>query len=114
MKRTMLSLVIVGAIVAATFLVLAWTRIRHASSGSPLAASSAWESLRDTVLPPLEEDALQFSSSGANLLSIPEFSPSGIVEVRNFEGSGVRVLGQLDSAGVFWLSTSLHCARGSF
>lgn len=86
----------------------------------------AWEELRDAIAPTPEltfmvsgtsTGVLRFSGdmtlggvSSADLLhtDLMRYQPQTL-SVWDFEGRGPMQIGRLDSAGVFWLDSSLRC-----
>ena len=61
-----------------------------------------------------KDETLNVETRGNELLRISDYSSQPRVEVTaiDFEGTGkMVVIGHLDSAGVFWRSTSLRCVQ---
>lgn len=98
-----------------------------APTPTPDTASDLWERAREAI-DPTYEDEIQFTVSSMLVMSstwsfpivfednsgrdlLTQWSMTGNITVADLEGRGPAVLGHLDSAGVFHLSTSLGCVR---
>ena len=79
--------------------------------------SSSWDTVKETVAPveDLEGSSFTFTTSGSwSTTMTMTVTDSGInhpqrVDVMDFEGTGLRTIGVISSAGVFTLDSSLRC-----